>query len=48
MSGVLPFTKEDLYFNKLPPTIIHLDTREVRIVNVRTYILLSLCIGLCS
>lgn len=31
MSGVLPFTKEALYFNKLPPAIIHLDTREVHI-----------------
>lgn len=31
MNGVLPFTKEDLYFNKLPPTIVHLDTREVSV-----------------
>lgn len=42
MSGVLPFTKEDLYFNKLPPTIIHLDTREVRIIIIMVNLLLNL------
>ena len=26
---VLPFTKGDLYLNKLPPTIVHMDSKEV-------------------